>query len=95
MCVGLAQLLGKMCKTILTEKLYHMSNEIGWRFPPTSGGRVDGFNDPGIAHFTGSPLVSLARETIQNSLDASLTLDTPVHVSFELITVRPASIGQE
>ena len=41
-----------------------MSNEIGWRFPPTSGGRVDGFNDPGIAHFTGSPLVSLARETI-------------------------------
>ena len=72
-----------------------MSNEIGWRFPPTSGGRVDGLNDPGIAHFTGSPLVSLARETIQNSLDASLTLDTPVHVSFELITVRPESIGRD
>ena len=72
-----------------------MSNAIGWRFPPTSGGRVDGFNDPGIAHFTGSPLVSLARETIQNSLDASHTLDTPVHVSFELITVRPESIGRD
>ena len=46
------------------------SGEIGWHFPPTSGGREDGFNDPGAAHFSGAPLSSLARETIQNSLDA-------------------------
>ena len=69
--------------------------EIGWKFPPTNGGRVDGFNDPGIAHFSGSPLSSLARETIQNSLDARGTLGTPVHVSFELIDLAPEHIGRD
>ena len=72
-----------------------MSDDIGWRFPPTNGGRIDGFNDPGIAHFTGAPLASLARETIQNSLDASLAPDEPVHVSFELINVQPGKVGQD
>ena len=72
-----------------------MSDDIGWRFPPTNGGRIDGFNDPGIAHFTGAPLASLARETIQNSLDARLAPDEPVHVSFELIYLRPGDIGQD
>ena len=60
-----------------------MEDKIGWRFPPTSGGRVDGFNDPGIAHFDGNPLVSLARETIQNSLDAAAGPD-PVEMSFQI-----------
>ena len=72
-----------------------MSDDIGWRFPPTSGGRIDGFNDPGIAHFTGAPLASLARETIQNSLDASLAVDVPVHVSFELIELQPDNVGRD
>ena len=72
-----------------------MTSEIGWRFPPTNGGRVDGFNDPGIAHFSGSPLSSLARETIQNSLDAPGTLGTPVHVSFELIDLPPEDLGRD
>ena len=58
--------------------------DIGWRFPPTNGGRIDGFNDPGIAHFNGAPS-SLARETIQNSLDARANSSEPVHVDFELI----------
>ena len=58
---------------------------IGWKFPPTNGGAGDGFNDSGIAHFKGSPMASLARETIQNSLDARKRADEAVHVSFELI----------
>ena len=65
----------------------------GWRFPPTSGGRVDGFNDPGIAHFSGSPYSSLARETIQNSLDARDSYDQPVDVSFEMIELSPDDVG--
>ncbi|MDE0712020.1 MAG: hypothetical protein OXH60_07785 [Rhodospirillales bacterium] len=72
-----------------------IDNNIGWRFPPTNGGRVDGFNDPGIAHFTGTPLGSLARETIQNSLDARLGEDHPVHVSFELIGLSPDYVGRD
>ena len=62
-----------------------MNSGVGWRFPPTNGGISTGINDPGIAHFTGQPLASLARETIQNSLDACLNSDQPVHVSFELL----------
>ena len=70
-------------------------SRVGWRFPPTNGGRIDGFNDPGIAHFSGAPLESLARETIQNSLDARLSLEEPVHVSFEEIVVDPNEIGSD
>ena len=72
-----------------------MRNKIGWRFPPTNGGRSDGFNDPGMAHFSGALLSSLARETIQNSLDAKRALSEPVHVSFELIHSRPTDVGRE
>ena len=68
--------------------------DIGWHFPPTNGGRVDGFNDPGIAHFKGSPYSSLARETIQNSLDARATSDQPVHVSFEMIEMSTEDVGR-
>ena len=70
-------------------------SKIGWRFPPTNGGIVAGYNDPGIAHFGGAPLASLARETIQNSLDARLSSDEPVHVSFEEIHVEPDEIGRD
>jgi len=70
-------------------------NKIGWRFPPTNGGLIAGYNDPGIAHFGGAPLASLARETIQNSLDAQLSPDEPVHVSFEEIHVEPNEFGRD
>ena len=72
-----------------------MTSRIGWRFPPTNGGQADGFNDPGIAHFNGLPLKSLARETIQNSLDARRTLGTSVYVSFELVNLSPENIGRD
>ena len=69
---------------------------IGWKFPPTSGGSGDGFNDSGIAHFKGSPMSSLARETIQNSLDARKSHIEPVHVDFELIELgRDVQFGRE
>ena len=61
-----------------------MNSAKGWVFPPTGGGARDGYNDSGIAHFRGAPVSSLARETIQNSLDARSRLEEPVHVSFEL-----------
>ena len=72
-----------------------MKSNIGWRFPPTNGGIGAGYNDSGIAHFTGAPLSSLARETIQNSLDARMAQEEPVHVSFELIHLRPADVGRD
>lgn len=72
-----------------------MHGDIGWHFPPTGGGRVDRFNDPGIAHFDGNPLVSLARETIQNSLDAKAGPGA-VEVSFEIEKIdRRDSLGRD
>ena len=63
------------------------THNVGWRFPPTNGGQVDGFNHSGIAHFGGNPLLSLAREAIQNSLDARASAK-PVCVSFEIHEVK-------
>ena len=70
-----------------------MKRKVGWEFPLTNGGRADGYNDPGIAHFNGAPLSSLARETIQNSLDAPGPSHEPVHISFELIHLPPEELG--
>ena len=59
-------------------------NGIGWHFPPTAGGSETGWNDGDIANFRGARLASLAREVLQNSLDARAKIGEPVHVSFEL-----------
>ena len=65
------------------------NNDIGWNFPSSGGGVQAGFNDSGIETYTGKPFESLAREAIQNSLDArdSLLMD-PVKVSFELQEIQ-------
>lgn len=70
-------------------------NAIGWSFPPTNGGVASGVNDPGIAHFTGEPMDSLARELIQNSLDARDSAEIPVHVSFEVRDIDLDQIGRD
>lgn len=69
------------------------NQDIGWHFPPTGGGEAAGWNHPGIAHFRGHPVDSLARETIQNSLDARAGDEEPVVVSFELKTLAWADLG--
>ena len=58
-------------------------NDVGWNFPPTGGGSEDGLNNPGIAHFEGDRLDHLAREILQNSLDALVNKGEPVVVTFE------------
>ncbi len=68
---------------------------VGWEFPSNNGGRIDGFNDPGIAHFKGQPVSRLAREVIQNSLDAREDEKEPVHVSFELIALHARDFGRD
>lgn len=59
-----------------------MTGDIGWEFPIDGAGQWEGFNHPGIEHFRGNVMGSLAREIIQNSLDARSTF--PVSVSFQL-----------
>ncbi|MDD5320748.1 MAG: hypothetical protein PHD43_09095 [Methylococcales bacterium] len=46
---------------------------IGWQHPVDESDQWDGFNEPGIEHFAGSPIQHLAREVNQNALDAGDT----------------------
>lgn len=60
--------------------------QVGWRFPPLSGGTRQGYTNNDIEVFKGQELIdNLAREICQNSLDAHLEkADAPVKVVFEL-----------
>ena len=70
-----------------------MSSNIGWHFPPTGGGTYDGYNDAGVAHFDGAHENTLARETLQNSLDAQEESGKPVEVEFEIRQIDSSTLG--
>jgi len=58
---------------------------MNWVFPRNDGGRDSGFHDARVETFQGNFDRYLARELIQNSLDARLDPNKPVHVKFELL----------
>ena len=74
----------------------NLGGGIGWKFPLLDGGEGQGFEHAGMAHFQGDLLGSLAREVIQNSLDAGLDGKT-VEMTFELrdIDIRKHLDGEE
>lgn len=45
--------------------------DVDFVFPEDNSQQWDGFNEPGIEHFSGSPFHSLGREATQNTLDAA------------------------
>jgi len=65
---------------------------MNWVFPKNDGGRDSGFHDAGVETFKGNFGRYLARELIQNSLDARLDQGKPVHVKFELLSLDRARI---
>ncbi len=67
-----------------------MDNNIGWYHPTDESDQWDGFNDPGIETFAGTPIRSLAREVNQNALDAGEK--KPVKVEIKLHQVDTSSI---
>src|SRR5580698_4946269 len=58
--------------------------DLKWTFAPSNGGQEVGIHDPGVETFRGNFSHYLARELIQNSLDARLDSNKPVRVSFAL-----------
>ncbi len=58
-----------------------------WFFPSNNGGAHDGFNDAGIETYTGARYDGLAREIIQNSLDATVDDESMVTVEFDLVKI--------
>ena len=71
-----------------------MTTKIGWHHPIDGSDQWDGFNEPGIEHFRGSPILNLAREINQNSLDAAESEAAMVEVSFDCIEVSTSEIPQ-
>lgn len=61
---------------------------MSWVFPRNDGGRDSGFHDAGVETFRGNFDRYLARELIQNSLDARYNYEKPVHVKFELLKLN-------
>lgn len=62
-----------------------MISSPGWHFPVDQVDEWEGFNDSGIETFSGEPIRHLAREVIQNSIDARQPdSKLPVVVRFEL-----------
>jgi hypothetical protein len=65
-------------------------NGIGWLHPKDFADQWDGFNEPGVEHFSGQPIQHLAREIVQNSLDAAD--DGLVEVRFKNILVKTSEV---
>ena len=60
-----------------------------WRFPATYGGGVKGFDTGEVETFKTKTVAGLAREMIQNSIDAKDTAkEAPVKVSFKMVRVK-------
>lgn len=74
-------------------------NDIRWDFPPLGTGNEQGYTNGEIEQFKGKELMdNLAREIVQNSLDArDLRLNEPVIVKFKLMNVikKDYSVFQE
>ncbi len=68
-------------------------NDIGFHFPIDDSGQWDGFNDPGIEHFTGNRLQHLGREVPQNTIDAKdPKASGAARISVALIKVPASSL---
>lgn len=66
---------------------------IGWTHPTDSSDQWDGFNEPGIEHFSGSPIRHLAREVVQNSLDSyDDSNQQPVRVKIKEVSIKTSLI---
>src|SRR3989344_3542530 len=63
-----------------------------WYFPSTDHGENDGFADSLLEYFQGDHEKYIARETIQNAVDARLDYDKPVSVVFERLSIPASSL---
>ena len=65
---------------------------MNWTFAENNGGRDSGFHDAGVETFRGNFDRYLARELIQNSLDARLDPNRPVTVKFNVEEIAKSSL---
>lgn len=65
---------------------------LGWVFSKVDGGQDSGFHDAGVETFKGDFSRYLARELIQNTLDARLDHNKPAEIRFTVEDVRVKEI---
>ncbi len=63
-----------------------------WHFPDLDHGEADEFADPLLQYFEGDHERFIARETIQNSIDARFDQEKPVKIVFEKFNMRMSDI---
>jgi hypothetical protein len=66
--------------------------DIKWNFAKNDGGRETGFHDAGVETFKGNFDRYLAREVIQNSLDARHDPNKPVLVDFQVRRLKRSQV---
>ena len=69
-----------------------VSMKLNWIFPRNDGGRETGFSDAGVETFKGNTDKYLAREVLQNSLDARHDPNKPVRVVFRVLKLKSSDI---
>ncbi len=65
---------------------------IGFEFPKDNSGQWDGFNVPGIEHFSGNPFEHLGREVPQNTIDAISSPAEPARINVKLLKIATSDI---
>ncbi|HBM4140272.1 TPA: hypothetical protein LWK77_002870, partial [Listeria innocua] len=68
-----------------------MKKKYSWSFPRLDGGSSEGLNDAGVETFKNDVFESLAKEIIQNSVDARLNKTKPVKIKFEHVEFKTKS----
>ncbi|MBP9711335.1 MAG: hypothetical protein KBD50_03720 [Candidatus Pacebacteria bacterium] len=63
-----------------------------WYFPTTDHGENDGFADSQLEYFQGDHEHFIAREAIQNAVDARLYYEKPVTVVFEKLSIPTSTL---
>jgi len=58
-------------------------NKVGWGFPIDEAKEIEGINEGDIENFLNNPLLSIAKESAQNSLDARRDEKKPVVLEFQ------------
>ncbi len=76
----------------VTKEEEKKSADLCWFFPSTDHGENHGFSDSLLEYFQGDHEKYIAREAIQNSIDARLEYNVPVSVVFERLTVNPKDV---
>jgi hypothetical protein len=68
------------------------ADSLKWYFPTTDHGGIQGFSDSQLEYFQGDHEKYIAREAIQNAVDARLNYKKPVTVIFEKLDIAVSQI---